>query len=182
MKKSALATMLSAAVLCAGMSASALAQDANAKAENSKAEQALPVDTHMEAAVEVVKQSGTLPNYEETLKGIALNAKKWLIRENPSAQKDIIASVDEITTKYKEDNGDLARSVALAWTRYLKEDELREILAFFKTPTGQKFANYQPRIMGESIRGLQEFTAIMTNVIVKTAKEELNKKGYKFSE
>ena len=136
----------------------------------------------MQAAIDVVEQTGTLPAYEGIFKGIVLNSKKWLIRENPSAEKDIVATVDEISKKYEDEQAGMARSVAIAWTRYLKEDELKEVLAFFKTPAGQKFANYQPRILGESVRGIQEFSAVLTNVIVKSAKEELNKKGYKFSE
>ncbi|WP_320142618.1 DUF2059 domain-containing protein [uncultured Cohaesibacter sp.] len=182
MKKTALATMLSAAVICAGMSASAFAQDANAQAESTTEQSTQVVDTHMQAAIDVVEQTGTIPPFEGTLKQIVLNSKRWLIRENPSAEKDIIATVDEISKKYEDQRPQLVRSVAVAWTRYLKEDELKEVLAFFKTPAGQKFANYQPRILGESVRGIQEFSAILTNVIVKTAKQELNKKGYKFSE
>ncbi|WP_319484639.1 DUF2059 domain-containing protein [uncultured Cohaesibacter sp.] len=181
MKKSALASMLSAVVLCAGMSASALAQDAKTNAD-ANAAQPVAVDTHLQAAIAVVKQTGTLPAYSDALKNIVLNSKRWLIRENPSAEKDIIATVDEIAQQYKDDNDQMAQSVAVAWTRYLKEDELKEVLAFFKTPTGQKFASYQPRILGESVRGIQEFSAIMTNLIVKAAKEQLNTKGYKFSE
>ncbi|WP_319410368.1 DUF2059 domain-containing protein [uncultured Cohaesibacter sp.] len=182
MKKTALASTLSALVICVGMSASAFAQDAKAQAGSSTDQAAQVVDSHMQVAIDVVEQTGTVPPYADTLKGIALNSKRWLIRENPSAEKDIIATVDEIAKKYENDRPELVRSIAIAWTRYLKEEELKEVLAFFKTPAGQKFANYQPRILGESVRGVQEFGAIMTNVIVKSAKEELNKKGYKFSE
>ncbi|WP_319531428.1 DUF2059 domain-containing protein [uncultured Cohaesibacter sp.] len=49
----------------------------------------------------------------------------------------------------------MVKAVATVWTKYLKEDELNEVLAFFKTPAGQKFAQYQPRIIGESVRALQ---------------------------
>ncbi|WP_316859657.1 DUF2059 domain-containing protein [uncultured Cohaesibacter sp.] len=173
MKRTALASILGASMICASVVMPALAQDAK---------QTTPeVDTHLEAAVAVVKQTNTVPGYAALYKNIVLNSKKWLIRENPSAEKDIIATVDEIAKKYENEEDQLLSSVAVAWTRYLKEDELNEVLAFFKTPVGQKFANYQPRIIGESLRGVQEFSAVFTNVIVTEAKEELNKKGYKFS-
>ena len=64
MKKTALATMLSAAVICAGMSASAFAQDANAQAESTTEQSTQVVDTHMQAAIDVVEQTGTIPPFE----------------------------------------------------------------------------------------------------------------------
>ena len=79
MKKTALATMLSAAVICAGMSASAFAQDANAQAESTTEQSTQVVDTHMQAAIDVVEQTGTIPPFEGTLKQIVLNSKRWLI-------------------------------------------------------------------------------------------------------
>ena len=75
----------------------------------------------------------------------------------------------------------MVRSVAVAWTRYLKEDELKEVLAFFKTEAGQKFASYQPRIIGESIAGIQQYSKALTRVLVEEAKKELEKKGLKFN-
>lgn len=172
MKKNALASMVFGAVMSAAMAVPALAQDA--KPEEPK------VDTHLEAAMAVVEQTGTLPSYEDQLKLITLNSKNWLIRQNPNAEKDISAAVDTAAAEFKDSRDQMVRAVARAWASYLKEDELKEVLAFFKTETGQKFASYQPRIIGESIGGVQEFSTILTQVIVQQAKAELEKKGLKF--
>lgn len=172
MKLRAFASTASAAVICACMALTTFAPTANAQDKST--------DSHLQAAIAVVEQTNTLPDYQAQLNLIALNSKNWLIRENPTAEKDIVAEVDKIAEAYKTERSQMVEAVAEAWSRYLKEDELNEVLAFFKTPAGQKFANYQPRIIGESIGGIQEFSAALTGIIVKTAKVELNKKGYKF--
>ena len=172
MQNSRLATALLAAAMSFGMLSSAFAQDSAENTSN--------VDTHLEAAVAVVEQTGNVPSFEAQLALITKNSKNILIRQNPGAEKDIIATVDEVAERYKDRRILMVQAMAVSWASYLKEDELKEVLAFFKTETGQKFANYQPRILGESLGEIQKLSADFTQVIIKHSKEELAKKGHKF--
>lgn len=167
MKSTSVASMLAGIALCATLAVPAMAQEKKG-------------DTHLQAAVEVVKQAGTLPSYGEHLNAVLLNAKNWLIRENPALQKEIIAAIEEVSKDYLK-KGE-ARNIAIGevWASYFKEDELKEILAFFKTDVGQKLATYQPRIIGESLKSFQKFNADFTAEIVRKAKVKLNEKGHKF--
>ena len=172
MKNIALASMLFGATLAASVSMPAFAQDSNAEEPK--------VDTHLQVAMEVVEQTGNLPEYADQFGLIVRNSKNWLIRQNPNAEKEIIAAVDAAAESHANDREEMVKAVAQAWAAYLKEDELREVLAFFKTDAGQKFANYQPRILGESIGAVQNFSQLLTRVIVTQAKEDLEAKGLKF--
>ncbi|SNY93043.1 hypothetical protein SAMN04515647_3316 [Cohaesibacter sp. ES.047] len=176
MKKSALAALFVGAAMSAATILPAAAQDA---AETPKAE--VKLDSHLQAAKDVILQTNTLPPFEDQLKLITRNTKIWLIRENPNIEDEIVETVDRVSEKYKNDQDSMIKAVATVWAKYLKEDELKEILAFFKTETGQKFAQYQPRIIGESVRGIQQWSQIVTQIMVKQAKDELTKKGHKFS-
>ena len=168
MKSASLASMFAGAVMSACLILPAAAQDAKKQ------------DSHLKAAMEVVEQTNTLPPFDAQLALITKNSKVWLIRENPNAEKDIVATVDAISAKYKDEREQMVKAVALAWASYFKEDELKELLAFFKTDLGQKLANYQPRIIGESIGKVQAFSKGLTARIVQESIKELNKKGHKF--
>jgi hypothetical protein len=174
MNNTALASMLAGVAMSFTLVVPALAQDAT------KTEVDAKIDSHLNAAVEVVQQTGNLPDFNDQFTLIVTNSKNWLIREKPDAEKDIIAAVDAAAELYKDQTDSIARAAAVAWARYLKEDELKEVLAFFKTPAGQKFANYQPRILGETIKSIQDFSGLMTQAIVQEAKKTLNAKGHKF--
>ena len=128
----------------------------------------------------MVEQADTLPDYQKQLDLIIKNSKVWLVRQNPNAEKDITEVVDAIGETYKNDRKTLVAETALAWARYLNEEELKELLAFFKTDTGQKFASYQPRILGEMLGGVQAYSKTTTRKIVAQAIKQLNEKGHKF--
>ena len=68
MKTTALASLLAGAVMSVGVALPAFAQDKTAEQPK--------VDTHLQVAMEVVRQTNTLPPYEEQLKLIVVNAKK----------------------------------------------------------------------------------------------------------
>lgn len=168
MKKTTIASIFAGIAMSAFFALPAAAQDAAA------------TDTHLKAAMDVVEQADTLPAYEKQLELIIKNSKIWLVRQNPNAEKDISEVVDAIGETYKDSRETMVASAAVAWARYLKEDELKEVLAFFKTEAGQKFAAYQPRILGEMLGNIQAYSNDTTQRIVAEAIKQLNEKGHKF--
>jgi len=168
MKSMRFASLVSALAMSTIVAFPALAQDAKGE------------DTHLAAAIAVVEQAGTLPPYKAQLGLIGVNAKNVLIRQKPDAETDIIAAVDEVIQGQADNQAAMVTAVAQVWASYFKEEELKEILAFFKTETGQKFATYDPRVVGESLGALQKYSSDMTLVIAGEAIEKLNAKGHKF--
>lgn len=50
---------------------------------------------------------------------------------------------------------DLSASLAKVYDQNLSEQELKDIIAFYKTPTGQKYIAVQPKLIGESTQQIQ---------------------------
>lgn len=168
MKPTRFASLLSAVALSAVVAFPALAQDAKSK------------DTHLEAAIAVVKQTGTIPSEASQLNQIGITAKNVLIRQKPDAEDDIIEVVDSVIKEQEGVEGGLENAIAQVWASYFKEDELKEILAFFQTEAGQKFASYNPRVIGESVAALRQYNGQVTLEVSRKAMEGLNAKGHKF--
>lgn len=137
-------------------------------------------DTKLKKAIELIKSTGTLPPYEEQLKLIKRNSKVWLIRQQPAAEKEIAAAVEDVSKVYEDGEAKFVAHTAAVWASYFTEEELSEIIEFFKTPAGQKLANYQPRVIGETIGAVQLYSKVATQEIVEKAKTKLKEKGLKF--
>lgn len=137
-------------------------------------------DTHLQAAIDLVQATNSLPKYEVQIDLIKKNAKMWLIRQNPALEKVISTSVDEQAKILDGKNELLLNSVATVWASYFSEEELKELQTFFKTDVGQKLGSYQARIIGESIGSVQKVSQSLTAGLVNSAKEDLAKKGHKF--
>lgn len=69
---------------------------------------------------------------------------------------------------------DLAEMLAPVYQNHLTESDLEDIIAFYSTPTGKKFANSTPMIMQESMQIGQNWGMEMAQEI----QEKLTEKGY----
>lgn len=170
MKSILRATFLAGLLAIGGMTSAALAQ----KADDGKK------DSHLQAAMDLVEITNTLPKHEQQMNLIKKNAKMWLIRQNPALEKAISTSVEEQAKILEDKNDLLLSSVATVWATYFSEEELNELKAFFKTDLGQKLGSYQARIIGESIGTFQKVNQSLTAGLVNSVKQDLGKKGHKF--
>ncbi len=129
----------------------------------------LPVDTHKEAATELL----SLMNLEKTMAGAAAAMTDAMIQGNA-----ILAPYREVILQWArgfmtwETFG--PRYVAL-YTEAFTESELREMIAFYKTPTGQKVLTLMPELMqrGSKIGAdvAQEHSAELQEMLRKRAAE-----------
>jgi hypothetical protein len=69
--------------------------------------------------------------------------------------------------------------VAALYARVFTANELREITAFYRGPTGQKFVKNQTTIMQESMAIGQEFGQSVAREMQSRIIEELRKRGHK---
>jgi len=78
------------------------------------------------------------------------------VRENMHRTfSDILAKVtEENRAKYAEilNVDDLVERIIPIYSRYYTENELGEIVTFFRSPTGEKYLQMTPQIVGESMQ------------------------------
>lgn len=170
MKSTLRSTLVAGLVIIGAMTAGAHAQSA---ADGKK-------DSHLQAAIDLVEATNTLPKYEAQIDLIKKNAKMWLIRQNPALEKAISTSVEEQAKVLAGKDNLLLDGVATVWASYFTEEELKELQVFFKSDLGQKLGSYQARIIGESIGSIQKVSQSLTAGFVNSVKEDLGKKGHKF--
>ncbi len=58
------------------------------------------------------------------------------------------------------------------YDKFYTTDELKDLLAFYKTPTGQKFVTTMPQLAGESIRLTQEYLLPRIDGLMKELMDE----------
>lgn len=82
---------------------------------------------------------------------------------------------DEFRIEFmKTSLADLVEMLAPVYQKYLTQKDLEDIIAFYNTPTGKKFAQNTPNIMQESMQVGQQWGM----QIAQTIQEKLEEKGY----
>ena len=82
---------------------------------------------------------------------------------------------EKITDKFKIES--LSYSIAEIYIKYLSKDELKEIIAFYKTPIGSKLGSLAPSFSQDFVKWGQNIAMDIISEILK----ELQSDGYKVS-
>jgi hypothetical protein len=112
-----------------------------------------------------------LPRVIERVKGM-------LLQTNPMLSKDL----NEVSAKLQKDYGNVANQplddAAKLYASKFTEQDLRAILAFYKTPTGKKVIDEEPRIIEESVRNVDAWSEKLSEEILIKFRNEMRKKGH----
>ena len=86
-----------------------------------------------------------------------------------------LAVVPEFVKRRDELNKELAK----IYTTRFTEDELTQMVAFYKTPAGQKFSSMQSEVLQASVPVVQAWSRKLSTDMAARIKEEVGKQGQK---
>jgi hypothetical protein len=130
------------------------------------------------SAKEFVALTGATQIFSPLVAGVVEQSKILYLQQNPGLSKDL----NEIAAKLKADlnprleelNVEMARIYATRFT----ESELKEIMAFYGSPTGKKMLIEQPQAAELSLKFAQEWSIKLSDEVVGKMREELKKRGH----
>jgi len=132
----------------------------------------------MSTAKELVAVTGATTLFNPLIAGVVEQAKMLFLQQNPSLAKDL----NEIATKLRSDLAprfdELVNEVARNYATLLTEQELKDVLAFYKSPAGQKLITEQPKVVEASMKFAQTWANGLSDQVIATMREELKKKGH----
>ncbi len=166
-------TMMAAAFVLAGVSAQAQQAPAPAAAP-------APVaisDSHLAAARDVVTGSGLARTFEGIVPQIADQIRAGYSRTRPEIIKDMEDSLRPIIAELNKRTDGMITASARLYAQRIPESELKEIAAFFKSASGQKYVNSQGQILNELFTEMQVFSQTLGNVMMDLLREDLRKKN-----
>ena len=129
-------------------------------------------------AKEVVKVTGAPSLFAPLISGVVEQAKLLFLQQNPNLSKDL----NEVATKMRNDlaprmvelNDEVAKLYATSFT----EPELKEILTFYKSPTGKKLLSEQPKVVDGSMKFAQDWANKLSEEVVGKLRAEMKKRGH----
>jgi uncharacterized protein len=95
---------------------------------------------------EMFKVSGTEESYQAAIKQMMVMFKQ----QSPNVDAAIW---DEFEKEFSKTSiNDLVEMLVPVYSKYMTEEDLKEMIKFYQTPVGQKFAKSTPLIMQESMQ------------------------------
>jgi uncharacterized protein len=176
MKRTLAAFFIAALAFCGAAPAAAqdaeATQNADLSAFRAIMEKDLPPET-MSLALELVRVSGISRTFDELLPNIADQAKNAFIRANPQMQLGIIELVDQTALTLVSRRKELDENLAKVWASGFTPEELQELVDFYTSDTGKKYATSYAQLLGVQMAAAQSWARSVSDELTDKVSNEL---------
>jgi hypothetical protein len=172
-----LSRILSAAGLAVGLALTAVPADAQQK----NAPAATPLKPASPAALAAAKEILTMKNasamYANAVPNLVEQTKNTLMQSNLNYQKDLneVAIIVAKTLAGREK--EIGEGMAQVYANEFTEQELKDLVNFYKSPLGQKLLSSEPRAIQFSMSYMNQWAQAFAETINGQFRAEMKKRG-----
>lgn len=138
---------------------------------------AAPPPENLAAARELVATMRATDQFRALLPTIVEGMKPAIVQGRPQIAKDFDAIMPIILNGAMQRLNKLADMLAEVYARNFTVDEIHDLIAFYKTPTGEKLLQRQAVIARQSMAAGQQFGQELVQEIQQQISDELKKRG-----
>ncbi len=129
------------------------------------------------AATELLNMKNVAAMYASAVPNIVAQTKDALLQSNLNYQKDLnevaVIVVQSLAGRQKEITEGMAKIYASDFT----EQELKDLVAFYKTPLGQKLLNQEPKTIQTSMTYMTKWGQNFAEIVNAQFRAEMRKRG-----
>jgi hypothetical protein len=142
------------------------------------AAQQQPSPAALATAKELVTIKGVQGVYEPLIRGVVEKARLVFLQTNPMLSKDL----NEVAAKLRNDlnsrSAEGLSETARLYAMHFNEQELKDVLAFYKSPLGRKMLAQEPLIADESMRSAATWAEKLSEEVMNKMRAEMKKRGH----
>jgi hypothetical protein len=140
--------------------------------------QKAPTPAQVELARQIINTSGEVHALDPLIPSVMQAAYTNFVQQNPDLQKPLVETMQALQPEFMQKQAEVADMMANAYASHFTEAELKEILAFYNTPTGKKMVGELPKVMQQSLASAREYGNKLSEQLVARIREEMKKKGH----
>ncbi len=137
-----------------------------------------PSASAVAAAKELIETKGAAHMFDPVVPGVIETAKNTLLRTNTALAKELNEVAAQLRQQYAEKRGEIAAEMARTYAQMFTEAEIKQAIAFYKTPLGKKLIEQEPRVLEQSMGSIQAWADRFSDEILRRFREEMRKKGH----
>ncbi|HEY7661790.1 MAG TPA: DUF2059 domain-containing protein [Xanthobacteraceae bacterium] len=137
-----------------------------------------PSPAAVAVAKELITTKGAVALYEPVVPGVIEQAKSVFLQANPTLGKDLNEVALKLRAEYAARSAEILNDVAKLYATRFSEHELKDALAFYKSPLGRKLLVEEPNILDQSMRNAQTWAERLSQEIISKMRSEMKKRGH----
>lgn len=116
--------------------------------------------------------------YDPVLVGIILRTRDTFMQANPMLSNDLNAVAQQLRKDFQPRLDALKQQVATFYAARFTEPELKDALAFYKSPLGVKLATVEPQVIDQSMAYANKWATDLADEVMAKMRTEMRKRGH----
>lgn len=129
-------------------------------------------------AKELIVLKGGHQMFDAVVPGVIEQAKDVFLPTNPNLNKELVEVTGKLKLEYANKSDELFNEVAKVYAMHFTEQELKEIVAFYKTPLGKKMLAEDPVAIQEGLARAKDWANDFSGQVLGKMRAEMKKKGH----
>jgi hypothetical protein len=170
--------LLPAATLAVGLAFPAIAQQP-APAPKAAAAPAQPKASPaaVAAAKEILQIKNATAMYQGAVPGLVEKTKIALIQQNLNYQKDLNEVAQVVAQQLNGRQNEIGDGMAQIYASEFTEQELKDLVTFYRSPLGKKLIDAEPRAIGLSMAFMNSWAQNFSETVMGNFRAEMRKRG-----
>ena len=136
-----------------------------------------PSPAAIAAAKELLAMKHADQMYANAVPGVVERTKTELMQTNINYQKDLNEVAVIVAQKLASRTAEVGEGMAKVYASQFTEQELKDLVTFYKTPLGQKLLTAEPRSIQLSMQYLNNWAQQFSEVVNGEFRAEMRKRG-----
>src|SRR6476646_3664665 len=154
---------------------------AGAQQPPAAAPKAVPLKQASPAAMAAAKEILTMKNasamYGSAVPNLVQQTKDTLMQTNLNYQKDLNEVAVIVAQKLAGREKEIGEGMATVYANEFTEQELKDLVTFYKSPLGQKLLSSEPRAIQFSMSYMNQWATLFAETVNSQFRTEMKKRG-----
>ncbi|HXW26839.1 MAG TPA: DUF2059 domain-containing protein [Xanthobacteraceae bacterium] len=137
-----------------------------------------PSPAAMASARELMELKGVKDLVEPVVVGVIQQTRDNILQTNPGLSKDLDEVSTQLRTEYEPRTVAMTNEIAQLYAQRFTEQELKEAVAFYKSPVGKKLLVEEPKIVDETYARIRQWASKLQDDVTGRVRGELKKRGH----
>ncbi len=139
-----------------------------------------PSKSAMSLANEILDIKGSMSIFEAVIPGVIEKSKATVLQMNPNLFKDLNDVGNDLRKEFAPRLNSLREEIVRIYASRFTEQEMKDTLAFYKSPLGKKILTEEPGFVDRSMSAAQDWAIKLNDEVIQRFRAELRKRGHPF--
>jgi hypothetical protein len=137
-----------------------------------------PSATSLILARELVEAKSAMRLFNPVISGIIEHHRNLFMQTNPNLARDLNEVAQKMHAELASRRVELEQQIVRVYAQYFTEQELKDAVAFYRTPLGKKLISEEPKALDESMKVANEWSNKLAEEVIAKMRAEMKKKGH----